>query len=348
MDYLPSFTEEDESAFTQSCYGIMEKEGTIIPFYDESLHYAMVLVEIERELKQLSKDVRPDQNKYIFIHSTIKNIPVIKSYFPLSQFSPYVQLYFDEIEKSNSYKDILNSLQIKLNTSNFKREITNRKKRISDNKTSLLKYIKSLFEYRSRLLVIRIDLSYAQDKMEKGLGSKTGFFTLANNEKIDLFDGLKNRSKLLLWADETQKHRKELIKQLNKQYKKDLVGYVWKLEYGADKGFHYHTIFFLDGSIYRQDINIARSIGETWKNLTNNTGIYWNLNAEKDRFEKNQRVATGMIKHNDKTLRENLNRMATYLVKSDYFIKTVLNQKSHTYDRGQIPRKNKVGRPRQS
>ncbi|HCH8091315.1 TPA: inovirus-type Gp2 protein, partial [Acinetobacter baumannii] len=30
-----------------------------------------------------------------------------------------------------------------------------------------------------------------------------------------------------------------------------IVGYIWKLEYGIKKGYHYHFIFFMDGNIYK-------------------------------------------------------------------------------------------------
>ena len=126
-----------------------------------------------------------------------------------------------------------------------------------------------------------------------------------------------------------------------------MVGYVWKLEYGADKAFHYHMIFFLDESKHHQDIRIAESIGEIWKDeITNGKGIYWNCNAKKKNYEKSKRIATGKIKHDDHELRENLNHMASYLTKPDYFVKLTLSDGARTYQRGGKPKKIKAGRPR--
>ena len=132
-----------------------------------------------------------------------------------------------------------------------------------------------------------------------------------------------------------------------KKYKKNLVGYVWKLEYGADKAFHYHMIFFFFFSNHRQDVKIAKSIGEMWKHeITNGKGIYWNCNAKKKHFEKNGRIATGKIKHDDQKLRENLNLMASYLTKPDYFVKLTLSNGTRTFGKGSKPKKIKAGRPR--
>jgi hypothetical protein len=354
MEYLPSFTQDDEHAFRNSLYGIMEDKGAIVDFIGESWNYASVLIQIEKELKRLAKDQNPTLERYDYLIRNVREITHIQDHFPLSEFSPYIKLYFETFTQQPSpvtEPSFLNSLQDNLKANTFKKEIENKKKRISDNKTSLLKYINTLFEYRSRLLVIRVDLSYEQDKPKdnhnKFRDGSTGFYTQSTGEQIDLYGGIKNKNNLMVWGEEVQTQRKQLIKQLNKKYKNDLVGYVWKLEYGAEKAFHYHMMFFLDGSKYRQDITIAQSIGELWKNeITQGKGIYWNLNAEKKRFEKNDCIATGMIKHDDKKLRDNLTKMATYLVKADYFIKTILSPKSHTYDRGQTPRKNKTGRPR--
>lgn len=48
------------------------------------------------------------------------------------------------------------------------------------------------------------------------------------------------------------------------------VGYVWKLEYGIDKGFHYHMMI--------QDINIAKMIGEYWAAvITHYRGLYYSI-----------------------------------------------------------------------
>lgn len=45
---------------------------------------------------------------------------------------------------------------------------------------------------------------------------------------------------------------------------KDAVGYVWKLEYGPEKGYHMHLLVFFDGSMVRKDQALAYLIGKYW------------------------------------------------------------------------------------
>lgn len=94
----------------------------------------------------------------------------------------------------------------------FKKDIQQKRKAISKNKQSLLRYIESLFEYRSRLLVLRMDFSYKKDA--------GGFFTTSDGQRIDLLFGVKNKDLLEKWSIEVREQRNQLIKQLKKNIKK--------------------------------------------------------------------------------------------------------------------------------
>ena len=292
---------------------------------------------------QIYGSISIHESNYELLLNLRKQKNVIQNHFALNTFSPYVNLFFDvaNIAREENYSNVefLEHLQKEVTGDQFRKEIQQKRKAISKNKQSLLRYIESLFEYRSRLLVLRMDFSYQKDA--------GGFFTTSDDQRIDLIFGAKNKDLLEKWSIEVREQRNQLIKKLKKKYKKDLVGYVWKLEYGADKAFHYHMIFFLDESKHHQDIKIAESIGEMWKHeITNGKGIYWNCNAKKKHFEKRNRIATGKIKHDDQELRENLNIMASYLTKPDYFVKLTLSDGARTFGKGSKPKKIKAGRPR--
>lgn len=359
MDYLPTFNQEDEQALIDSVI-IQTNTHTVIT---HAYSYAHDMIKAEKDLVRLSKDEMLNPKRYSSIFSLIREEASIKHCFPLSEFSPYVALCFsglNEIEKDtiryNIYpernqkdvfeKSVLEKFKAELKSESFRKTIDQKKKAVSKNKQSLLRYIKALFAYRSTLLVLRIDFGYPKTQ---------GIYYLApySGKKIDLFyyphskNYFKRKRSLKLRGMAAREHRDLLIKQLNKKYKGNLVGYVWKLEYGEDKGFHFHMIFFLDGSKHQEDISIAQSIGELWKNdITHGHGVYWNCNASKKKFEKNNRIATGKIHYNDKEKRNNLERMATYLIKPDYFVKTVLPDGARTFGKGGKHEKEKSGRPR--
>lgn len=258
--------------------------------------------------------------------------------FPDSKFSPYVNLY---LRTKNEYRKFDNltfitALKKGLLSDTFKKEIAQQRRYASEYKKEVRNYINGLFDYRSRLLVIRIDLSY-----RKGLFRKTT--TNISNKPLS-----KQKHKLealRAWSLEVQEHRKMLLKSLKKQYSKGFIGYMWKLEYTEAKSFHYHMMFFLDGSEHREDITIAKNIGELWVNqITQGDGLYWNCNANKDKYRN---LGIGMINHNDEALRNNVLETAFYLVKRDYLIRSVMfNSKNRAFSKGQNPEKSKSGRPR--
>lgn len=338
MDSLPTFDHDDKQAFI--AYSLNAK--------GEAYDCAIIMIRAERALIRLAKEkseLKP--HKYHAIFQLIKSENTIRHYFPFGKYSPYIELCFNikaehkEIIRYDLYhvdlsqktqKDIFEGIRQGLKSESFRKAIKSKKNAISKNKQSLLKYIDDLFECRSRLLVIRIDLGYS--KAER-LHQHRPCTPLSQPEELELFN------------ESVREHRANLIKQLNKKFKKDLIGYIWKLEYGSIKGFHYHMIFFLDGAKYRKDISISKSIGELWINeITQKEGIYWNLNADKERFKKNDRIATGAINNNEQSKRENLECMAIYLIKPDYFVKTTLPNNTRTFGKGEAPKKIKSGRPR--
>ncbi|MEG0488017.1 MAG: inovirus-type Gp2 protein [Acinetobacter sp.] len=348
MEILPSHSKEAySSSLEYFCYIDPDSDPNQTQLaIGDSYTYAGILDLIETYLVKLASTQHGQLNErhYQSLLNLRQQKDVIQNNFALNTFSPYINLFFDitDTAKENKYSDLefLEALKkAMIQDDNLRKEVQQKYKAVNKNKNSLLRYIESLFEYRSRLLVLRIDFSYKKDA--------GGFFTTSDGQRIDLLFGVKNKDLLEKWSIEVREQRNQLIKQLKKKYKKDLVGYVWKLEYGADKAFHYHMIFFLDESHHRQDVKIAQSIGEMWKHeITKGKGIYWNCNAKKKQFEKNGCAATGKMKHDDQELRANLNHMALYLIKPDYLVTLALSDGSRTFGKGGKPKKIKTGRPR--
>ena len=195
------------------------------------------------------------------------------------------------------------------------------------NYNSLKRYIDTLFNRYARLLVIRIDLGYAakhRNFMDES--QRIDEYQQARNDRARLYNNSKKNSLF-----------------------DNLVGYVWKLEYGLTKGFHYHLILFFDGSKVCQDVYIAKQVGEYWNKLIpNDQGRYWNCNANKTDYQK---LGIGMINHFDLDLRENLlDYVSRYLIKTDLFSRVIVrgnNRTGRTFGKGIVKdKKNGIGRPR--
>ena len=303
--------------------------------------------ELLKELKNENEQLLTEPSGYSFIFKRYKKlvfyrkdqyINELEDNFPDSKFSPYVNLYLRTKTECRKFDDITFIMALKkgLLSDTFKKEIAQQRRYASEYKKEVLNYINGLFDYRSRLLVIRIDLSYRKRLFRK-------ITTNISNKPLS-----KQKHKLealKAWSLEVREHRKMLIKQLKKQYSKGFVGYMWKLEYTEMKSFHYHMMFFLDGSEHREDITIAQNIGELWVNqITQGDGLYWNCNAYKDKYRN---LGVGMISHHEDVLRDNVINTALYLVKKDYLIRSVMfNSKNRAFGKGHNPAKSKSGRPR--
>lgn len=152
----------------------------------------------------------------------------------------------------------------------------------------LYDFFHALFKRFARILVIRVDFSYRKDITDT------------------------------ITVEMTKKHLETLLN--NRRHNRifqALVGYVWKLEYGPDRRFHYHCFFLFDGSKRQQDINICHLIGKYWEEqITGGKGTFYNCNQQ---HYKNRGI--GMISHDDMVMRNNMLIAASYLVKLDLFFK---------------------------
>lgn len=195
----------------------------------------------------------------------------------------------------------------------FLSRLKNYNRASNKNYKELLAYSDALFDRYSRLLVLRVDLSY-----------------LTQHPKIDQLEAMQHRKRLF---ENTRS---------NKLFA-DMVGYVWKLEHGSSKGFHFHVMFFFDGSKVREDGTIAQQIGKYWSNvITGGKGMYYNCNAVKHRY---QSCGIGMISHGDYELRDGLRKAIVYLTKTDFYMK--LQSVGRCMGKGSRPcKKDARGRPR--
>lgn len=187
----------------------------------------------------------------------------------------------------------------------------------------LQKYVDALCEKHSRQLVIRIDFGY-----------RKGMFWPNDVENVGAS------------YSDVKAHRLKLMRYLNSKLPdRCITGFALKLEYGLEKGYHYHLLLFLDGAKVREDITIAKLIGEHWnKIITDGRGLYYNCNAFKSGYKM---CGIGMLHHSDATMREGLKNAALYMTKTDCLIQFVTPNGDRAFWKGVKPlAKSSRGRPR--
>jgi hypothetical protein len=279
--------------------------------------------------------------------SIMKNgmIDRVDSIIPVSRFNPLVRLALDAIHAKNaSYfarnlkvhektekleivvkvlNEVVDDIRKGAGSDDFKRVLKNYKRGAEENRKKLSQLVDEMFCIYSKVLVVRVDLSY------------------------------KRASPAYLCSDdvthmEARSDLKTLLKDMKtKLFKSNYITYVWKLEYGPLKGYHYHAFFFFDGSKVRADVELARKIGEHWSTIvTKGRGWYFNCNACKNHYPS---PAIGMIEHSNLIKIANLkNKALEYLMKVDHFVRQIADEKIRTFGKGAISKKidKKRGRPR--
>ena len=223
------------------------------------------------------------------------------------------------VTEAVTINDVLRRFREDAQSVAYKRQLRNFQRAASKNLAGALSYVDNLFEHHARLLVVRVDLSWRKD--------------LVKNKTIS--------------TSIARLHRQRLFKRLQSHpVFQHCLGYIWKLEYGQYKGFHYHTCFFFDGSKVRGDVTLGRRIGESWKNeVTDGQGLYFNCNSIASTYV---RSGIGDIHYTDQTKRAVLQKVIAYITKVDTAVRLSLPQGARTFGRSEciLRKKETRGRPR--
>lgn len=270
-------------------------------------------------LLKLLKEHIPSDSRFHALYKFEPYLDMAMSYFIKFDLYPLLLSWYLERPASEARKlmaflnDCVDRIRQEVRSKSFLTKLNSYQRSSNKNYRELTEYVDALFERHARLLVLRVDLSYSKEN------SKTT-------------------------QDQAKRDRKRLFENArsNKLFD-DMVGYIWKLEHGPEKGFHYHMMFFFDGSKVREDITLAKRIGEYWTGvITKGRGLYYNCNAVKLAYKS---CGIGMIEHADAELRSGLWNAVVYLTKTDLYMK--LQTEGRGMGKGLYPSpKGARGRPR--
>lgn len=237
----------------------------------------------------------------------------------LKHFSPYRYLnVLDESLSDDTQSMLLNELRNAiddfvddLDSRQHRKQLRNLSRSRARNNASLNTYVNTLFKQHAKLLVIRVDLHY--------------------NTQVTPETALADRERYLRAVKRRFDH---------------LLGYIWKLEYGASRGFHYHMCFLFNGAKRQGDRVLGQLLGEQWVALTED-GSYHNCNARRDKYQSYNRDGLGNIQYSDLARRDNLLFALDYLTKHDDAVLAELPERYRTFGKMELPEWSAVaGRPR--
>ncbi|EKP0301784.1 inovirus-type Gp2 protein [Aeromonas veronii] len=234
----------------------------------------------------------------------------------LQFFYQYRDLHvFDECLSAEARSELLTELEYvledfmsELMSPHHQKRLRNLRRSEKRNSTSIKSYVDALFVKHAKLLVVRVDFHFRDS----------------------------------VTIEEAQEEREWYLRSVKREYK-SLVGYVWKLECGKHREYHYHIAFFFNGNFVQNDIRIGRLLGEAWK-----AGSYHNCNADKQKYEEWGTYGIGEVHWNDSNKRQRLLEHAlNYLFKMDERLLATMFERSRSVGKMEVPhRSRKWGRPR--
>lgn len=192
------------------------------------------------------------------------------------------------------------------------------KRRARKNRKSVRDLVSGVYQVRARVLVLRLDLGYRHDGYV--LDAEFDEACQANKEDIDLIC----------------EHRDHFVKHLKSRFPNGLLGYVWRLEYGEQKGYHLHTFTMLDGNLHHKDVALCQELGEHWSNeITSKKGLYYNCNARKSKYRN---LAIGMTNHDDVAQQAGIDNIIKYFSKDDWIFQVKSGKGRRAIGRSEIPK----------
>lgn len=109
------------------------------------------------------------------------------------------------------------------------------------------------------------------------------------------------------------------------------LSHVVKLEYGLQKGAHMHVLLLFNGAMVRQDVTIAKLIGDHWSKVTTEgTGVYFNCNAApyRNRFSH---CGVGVFNRLDEATVAGFQAVADYITKPDPLVTLMMPSEKRFY-----------------
>lgn len=258
---------------------------------------------------------------------------LISRHLSKHKFSPYFYLLKKHCDRARWLVDALetrsgvvaanewlSTVRSEARADGYMRQMENHRRGAIKNWHGLKLFIDGLFRRHSKVLVVRVDLGYRCDPSEGGVTR-------------------------LVSAKDFKLHLRKMLRHLREKVP-HLKGVVWKLEYGAMKGYHAHAMLFFDGHQVREGITWGKFVGEAWRGIAGSEATYWNANANEDAYRRRGLLGIGMIHFADKALREGLERSAMYLTKVDMYARLMCPCIGRTFGRTLLKPRNNRGRPR--
>jgi hypothetical protein len=141
------------------------------------------------------------------------------------------------------------------------------------------------------------------------------------------------------------RHLKNLIlkhrEAVKRRFKRGLLGWLYKIEFGASSGFHVHCWFLFNHHLHRLQMPLCKFIEDQWVAVTMREG-YGRRVKPTDHFKN----AVGLLDLDLPKVQAGIHQILLYVTKGDELIALELEDGSKTFMRSRLPFPRGPGRPR--
>ncbi|QLI80256.1 inovirus-type Gp2 protein [Chitinibacter fontanus] len=327
--HLKDIEKSESVALNLQIYHLSGHEFTLI---DRGCLSIATLARIEKMMKQIQMINEPPFEERVSVQgqvqlktnilgklfNTLSRLPAkqaLSHTLPKKAFSPTVELLltmldgqewryvspsyvmFDGRMAAYHFNDFIERMRIAVRQPKFQKKVAYWCGLASKNHQGAVKYLCRLLDKYKRLRVVRLDLTYQLNSPER------------HDEVL------------------CKKHFKRFTEnQRNNQLFKNVVGFIWRLEYGKEMGFHFHWILLFDGDHVWKEEWYADQIGNYWKEtITAGQGAFHNCNraARINGHRNSAGYGLGELKLNDRQKLDTVcKNVIGYLTKVDALIQS--------------------------
>ncbi|MFL1511685.1 inovirus-type Gp2 protein [Acinetobacter baumannii] len=235
-------------------------------------------------------------------------------------------------EQAQAYVAALNRFQSLLNermsSAKVRKRLHSRKNSRLKTKENMIELVHALLHVHSKILVVRVDLGIM----------RTPESLINHHISTDQWQSEQDSQFII-----------DALKRLNENARmnrmKHALGYIHRIEYGPQKGFHVHAYYFFDGQDHWADITWGQYIAKQWQHVTNNQGSVFICNMKKEDYRY---CALGMLDYSDVKMLKNLEQSFDYLCKNDQYFQFMTQKRIRGFRCSELPEipEVKMGCPR--
>lgn len=280
--------------------------------------------------------ITPNKQGRFLINALNTNVPAIRSFFSTHEFNPYFELFVRHardrdldygISIQNAYtkeettrahdtlQGLVNALRQEGQSAIFKAKLRSFQRNPNKNCQSLNRYLRKTLAQHTRIHIARLDLSYQRDASSP--------IIIPN----------------MMSSQTIKAHREAFLKLLKKsEVSEHLIGYAWKMENSAVKGFLHHMMLVLDEASISKQSMISEALQKTWGEVTEDKGLLVDCSTLTPSCKSE---GTGLLEHSSKDAWAMIRKICIQMTQTDNYIKLNLPNGGRSFGRAEVIEKSK-------